>query len=55
MPEYQSVRAHPTRFVLVDGHQIREAEHVVERHERFVVVSKDGGAGDVARATDPRA
>jgi hypothetical protein len=54
MPEYQSVRKHATHFILVDGHQIPEAEHLVERHQRFIVVAKDDTAAEVARATDPR-
>ena len=54
MPEYEAVRAHATRFALTDGHQIPDAERVVERHDRYVVVQKLDDAADVARETDPR-
>lgn len=54
LPEYEAVRAHPTRFFLLDGHEITETEHVVERHERFVVIAKESAAAAVAIDTDPR-
>jgi hypothetical protein len=54
VPEYEAVRAHPTRFALADGHEIAEAERIVERHDRYVVVEKLDKAADVARDTDPR-
>jgi hypothetical protein len=54
MPEYEAVRAHPTRFVLSPGHQLPEAERVVERHIRYIIVQKVDAAADVARDTDPR-
>jgi hypothetical protein len=55
MPEYEAIRAHPTRFALTDGHEISEAERVIERHGRYVVVEKLDAAAGVARETDPRA
>jgi hypothetical protein len=55
MPEYEAVRAHPTRFALTPGHDIPEAERVVERHDRYAVVQKVEDAAEVARDTDPRA
>lgn len=55
LPEYEAVRAHPTRFAIVDGHEIAETEHVVERRERYAVVEKDGPGATVAAARDPRA
>ncbi len=55
LPEYEAVRAHATRFFLIDGHEIPEAEHIVERHERFVVIEKESAAAAVATDTDPRA
>lgn len=51
---YEEVRANPTRFVLVPGHETPEIEHVVERHEGYVVVEKIGKAAEVAREHDPR-
>jgi hypothetical protein len=51
---YERVRAHPKRFVLAPDHEIPETERVIERHAGYVVVEKDGEAGRVADATDPR-
>jgi hypothetical protein len=51
---YESVRAHPRRFLLTPDHDIPAAETVVETHQRYVVVEKTGEAGRVAEATDPR-
>jgi hypothetical protein len=52
--EYAQVRAHPARFVVVPGHQILEAERVVECNERFDVVEKIDVGRDIAETTDPR-
>ena len=54
LPEYEAVRAQPTRFLIVDGHEITETEHVVERHDRFSVVEKEDAAAGVALDTDAR-
>jgi hypothetical protein len=54
--EYERVRANPARFIVKPDHEFPEAEHVVERHEAYVVVQKDPGpARRVAEETDPRA
>ena len=55
LPEYEAVRAWPTRFVIIDGHEIPESERVVERRERFSIVEKEGDGARVAVDTDPRA
>lgn len=52
--EYESVRADPTRFVVVPGHAIPSAEHVVEETDRFAVVEKIGVGRDVALAEAAR-
>src|ERR1700759_3036478 len=52
--EYEAVRAHPDRFVIVPGHEIEEAEDVVESHERHSVVQKRGEASQVAADSAPR-
>ncbi len=53
--EYEAVRENPRRFAIVDGHEILEAESIVERHERYVVVEKSGGAEtEIVERTDPR-
>jgi hypothetical protein len=52
---YEVVRAHPERFLVLEGHADDGIERVVERHGRFVVVEKNPGApAEVARANDPR-
>jgi hypothetical protein len=38
--EYADVRAHPTRFFVVPGHEYEEIERVVEQNDRFMVVEK---------------
>lgn len=38
--EYGDVRAHPTRFFVVPGHEDEEIERVVEENGRFVIVEK---------------
>jgi hypothetical protein len=38
--EYQDVRAHPTRFFLVPGHELEAIERVVEKNDAFLVVEK---------------
>src|SRR4051794_18626258 len=53
--EYERVRGDGSHFLLVPGHEDIEVERVVERHPGFVVVQKDGVAGLVAHAEDPRA
>jgi hypothetical protein len=52
--EYEHVRQHPRRFIVVPGHQITGAERVVERRDGYVVVEKLDEAGEVAEVTDPR-
>lgn len=52
--EYEQVRAHPRRFVLIQGHQVAEEDTVVDSGTSWVVVEKRDRAGAVAEATDPR-
>jgi len=54
--EYEALRAHPNRFAVAPGedHVWPEAEHVVERTERYWVVAKDGAAAERAIELDPR-
>jgi hypothetical protein len=54
-PEYEAVRAHPRRFAIVEGHEILEAEEIVERHDRYLVVEKTGAPeAEIVEHTDPR-
>ena len=52
--EYEQVRAHPQRFLVLPGHERPEVETVIEATPAYVVVEKGGDAGAVAETTDPR-
>jgi hypothetical protein len=52
--EYERVRAHGDRFVVAPGHQDLAIETVIERHDAYLIVEKQGLAGRIAEATDPR-
>lgn len=53
-PEYERIRASPLRFLIAPDHDVPDAETVVETHEGYLVVEKQGEAGHVAEETDPR-
>ena len=47
---YEHVRADPTHFVVLPGHELLDVETVVERHDAYNVVRKDeGGPAELAR------
>src|SRR4051812_49032782 len=56
LAEYESVRADPTYFAIVPGHEVPDIEVVVtgfdDRAE--VVCKREGGPAELARAHDPR-
>jgi hypothetical protein len=52
--EYNGVRARPTAFVIVPGHEIPEIERVVMSSTRYAIVEKTTGTS-FAIETDPRA
>jgi hypothetical protein len=52
--EYEEVRAHPSRFAVLDGHVVPEVERVVSAADRFVVVEKIGAGRTYAAEHDPR-
>lgn len=53
--EYEGLRTNPRRFAIVDGHEILEAEAIVERHDRYLVVEKRGDpVTEIVEHTDPR-
>jgi len=54
LAEYESVRAVPTRFVVLPEHIDRGVELVVIENERFAVVEKQGAAARDAAEHDPR-
>ena len=53
--EYERVRAEPTFFVILPGHEIPDVEDVVEQNGNYDVVRKhEGGPADLARRLDER-
>jgi len=40
--DYESVRAHPARFVVLPGHELPDVEYVVGHEDGYVVVEKPG-------------
>ena len=54
--EYEEVRAHARRFVVVSGHEATGGGDVriVERRDGYSVIEKQAEAGDLAATTDPR-
>jgi len=53
--QYEAVRAHSERFVVLPAHVLPDIERVVETHDSFVVVEKlPGGPAEIARDADPR-
>ena len=54
--EYEAVRSHPARFLVVPGQEGLTAGGVaVEESPRFAVVEKRGGEGELVERADPRA
>ena len=54
LPDYERIRAHPRRFVVLPGHEREKIEKVVEKRSGYLVVEKTDDAGELAEATDPR-
>jgi hypothetical protein len=56
MEEYERVRRHPSRFVLVAGHEDAEAAHerIIEAEKGYAIVEKLGAAGTAAARLDER-
>jgi hypothetical protein len=54
LSEYEAVRAFPRRFMVAAGHDIPEAETIVERASGSWVVEKQDEAGELAEQLDPR-
>jgi hypothetical protein len=54
--EYEAVRSHPARFLVVKGHEdLTAGEVVVEEAERFTIVEKRGAEREIVERSDPRA
>jgi hypothetical protein len=56
LEQYEKVRAHPSRFLLVAGHEDAEAEleRIVEAERGYAIVEKVGTAGREAARLNPR-
>jgi hypothetical protein len=54
LDEYERVRAHGDRFLILRGHQNEDVEDVVSEHERYLVVEKIERGAVVAHELDPR-
>jgi hypothetical protein len=53
--EYEGIRKNPRRFAILDGHELLDAEEIVERHECYLVVEQAGDPeARVVERTDPR-
>jgi len=57
LAEYETARANARRFLYSPGHESagERVERIVQTTTRFVLVEKEGEAGTVADALDPRA
>ena len=54
--EYESVRASPTRFLIVANHEDPQVEHLITENARFAIVETlPGTASRIALRSDPRA
>jgi len=51
--QYESVRAHPKRFVMVAGHQEAD-DQIIEEQAGFTVIEKQGEEGVLVAERDPR-
>ena len=51
---YETVRGHSEQFLVAQGHDIPDVEHVVERADDYLIVAKHAEAAQIARETDPR-
>ena len=55
MTEYERVRSDSKQFLLKLGHEDPAVERVIEHHDSFVIVEKEGmDVEEVAEQTDPR-
>ncbi len=53
--EYEALRADARRFAVLEGHEMPEVEHVVERTDRYLVVEKAGDPeAEIVEHTNPR-
>lgn len=53
--EYEEVRQDGSHFALLAGHEQIDMEHIVARHEGYVIAEKTGIGGELAMLRNPRA
>jgi hypothetical protein len=53
--DYQGVREHSARFIILCGHEIPEVERICESNDGILVVEKLGVGGEFAGRHNPRA
>lgn len=52
---YEEIRAEPTHFFVIKGHEEPEFERTLEEHEQYLIVEKlSGGPAGIAIRDDPR-
>ena len=52
--DYEAVRGNSRRFLVITGHELLEAEYVVERKGNVTVVEKRDNVAHVVERSDPR-
>jgi hypothetical protein len=52
--EYEEIRSHPRRFVVVPGHELPDVETVVAARPGYLIVDKRDQGESVAEPADPR-
>ena len=52
LTEYAAIRRHPRRFVAAPGHEDPHHERIVTRTDRYLVVEKNGEAGEITERLD---
>jgi hypothetical protein len=55
LSEYEAVRSHPNQFVVLPGHVYPDVEEVMAENDRYLIVSKQGVAAEIAEKTYRRA
>jgi hypothetical protein len=53
-PQYEAVRANPTHFAVLPGHEDPRIATIVERHQGFLIAEKRAEAAELAIEHDPR-
>jgi hypothetical protein len=54
LAKYREVRSNARRFLLVPGHEVPDAEDVVEQGDGYAVVEKHPDVGEIVERSHPR-